>query len=140
MKCLFSNCKFDTDGEIDAKSAVGENFQYIKSYKDPLKSLKFRAKPKSQLYRAATNLCCGWGNQLIYIIYVSPWLPGSLSSMYLASPGNTACAPQSTGSSSHLLTEFVPKWVGIISSSSSILLVFILVFVIPSKSFPSPSL
>ena len=29
MKCLFSQCKFDTDGEIDAKSIVGEKLQLM---------------------------------------------------------------------------------------------------------------
>ena len=29
MKCLASNSKFDTDGEIDAKSAVGEKLQLM---------------------------------------------------------------------------------------------------------------
>ena len=42
------------------------NFQYIKSYEDHLNSFKMRAKPKSQFCQAATNLCCGWGKQIIW--------------------------------------------------------------------------
>ena len=41
------------------------NFQYIKSYEDPLNRLELRAKTKSQFGRVATNLCCGWEKQQI---------------------------------------------------------------------------